>query len=147
MKVTITVKGSEQVQAMLNRVRKQLEDFSPELRVTGEYLKGFYSSVPFETEGSFFGQRWAELNPQYVQWKRRHYPGRGILEASGKLRRSFTFVNTSTYLKVSNTASYFPYHQLGGQRLPRRVMLLMNRKLAQAVGEQIKRSIIRRIKV
>ena len=44
--------------------------------------------LQFETEGRFAADPWQRLSPRYAIWKQRHYPGKGLLVATGGLRRS-----------------------------------------------------------
>lgn len=42
----------------------------------------------FESEGEWGGERWAPLSPDYLARKMAKYPGKGILYATGDLRRA-----------------------------------------------------------
>lgn len=44
----------------------------------------------FATEGAAGGQRWPALSPAYAKAKRRRFPGRKIMQRTGKLRKSLT---------------------------------------------------------
>jgi len=146
MEVKITISGDKKTISNLQNMQDKLKSFSPELKKTGEFLKDFYSSVPFATEGSIYGERWAKLDPKYAVRKQKKYPGRGILEASGRLRKSFKFMNTDSLLKVWNTAGYYPYHQIGTRKMSQRLVMAINRKIVQSVVKIVKSSILGRIR-
>lgn len=146
MEVKILLSGDKNTISNLQNLQKHLKGFSPELRKTGQFLKDFYSTVPFATEGSIYGKRWGKLDPDYAKRKQELYPGRGILEASGTLRRSFNFMNTDNFLKVFNTSKYYPFHQKGTSNMSQRLVMAINRKITQAVVKIVKSSILKRIR-
>jgi phage gpG-like protein len=47
-----------------------------------------YEKRLFSTEGAAGGSRWPALSPAYAKAKQRRFPGRKIMQRSGKLRRS-----------------------------------------------------------
>lgn len=92
----------------------------------------------FETEGSFGGDRWAALSPDYAAWKSVHHPGKGILEATGDMRRAAsrpTRAQTPTSLTLIIEDDKLPYHQDGGGNLPRRPLVFGEPLPAQAQAE------------
>lgn len=67
------------------------------------------------------------LSPAYARWKQTHFPGRGMLELTGALKRSLTsfgegsvtlYGPSSVY--ISSTVDYAGYHQAGTGTMPRR---------------------------
>jgi len=86
----------------------------------------------FEREGAFEGRvKWQELSPAYARWKTQHYPGRKILELTGRLRASLTNKGgpdnvlqiTPTMLAVGTVVPYAIRHQLGLGNLPMRKII------------------------
>jgi phage gpG-like protein len=76
------------------------------------------------------GPGWAPLNPVYAAWKAKAFPGRGILERSGKLRTAFSggvgweIVVTNTSLQIDPTRTpYWRFHQYGTRRMPARPII------------------------
>ena len=122
LSVRIEVKGDKKVIAQLNKVVDSFKDWKPELKSVGEYLKKFYENPTFETEGGIFGARWQPLNPVYAMYKATRYPGRGILERTGDMRRGYILKVYSSLLELVNTKDYASRHQ-EGIGVPERVLI------------------------
>ena len=95
----------------------------------------------FEAEGAFEErEKWQELSPTYAAWKARHYPGKKILERTGRMLRSLTIRGSEDNilkiepmeLQIGTRVPYAIYHQTGTPRLPMR-------KIIELTGEQKKR--------
>jgi hypothetical protein len=128
IRMQISLTGITELQGSLDRIRAVAHDFTPELREIGEWYMGFLINDVFETEGGVIGEPWAPLNPEYAKEKAEHYPGRGILEASGKMRTSWRLYTTAQYALIENYAQsdggeyYAKFHQEGTRKMPRRVV-------------------------
>jgi len=83
--------------------------------------------------GRFAGGRWAPLSPRYAAWKKKAFPGMGILEATGELRDSFRWNGSSLgpggifepyeqYVLVGTSVAHAGAHQYGvkARNLPAR---------------------------
>lgn len=125
----------------LNKFAKA--DIDGALRKAGVEIKDFVEGEVFNTEGSALGKKWAPLKPSYAAWKAKRYPGKGILERTGRMRKLFRAktrraggINTLT---ISNPELYFPFHQSAAPRkvLPRRPSLKANSKIQQIVKKYI----------
>ncbi len=114
----LSLSGVEEFEGSLNRMREVIGDFTPELGEIGEWYMGFIQNDVFETEGGAIGESWAELNTAYAQNKAKSYPGRGVLEASGKMRSSWKLYTTSHYALIENGTDYAKHHQEGTSRAP-----------------------------
>ena len=81
----------------------------------------------FEAEGA--GPRagaWAPLSRRYAEWKEEHFPGKGILERTGRLREALT-ASSSPFAERSYSATdfnfgtrnvqYASYHQVGTEHM------------------------------
>ncbi len=80
----------------------------------------------YATEGAFAGSPWAPLSASYAAWKAAHYPGKGILQASGKMRQAVSRPHrsqTPTTLTLSIESPVLGYHQEGGGSLPKRELV------------------------
>ena len=148
LQVQIKVVGSEETLNKLRKVGVQLNNFSTEFRKSGEFLVSFFSNEVFETQGQIIGESWKSLTPAVEFKKRIEFPGRGILERTGHMRKSFKAISSSTFLKIFNPVSYFKYHQSGKPRtkLPRRVMLKMDRQRVDEVISIIQKGLLGRIR-
>lgn len=111
------------------------------LRTAGAEIVDFTGIEVFATEGAAGGRKWKPLSAQYERIKARLYPGRGILEATGKMSRSFRYQTRRSLgmnvLRVYNIDPKFPYHQLGTPRMPARPMLRANQRVREIVEKNI----------
>jgi phage gpG-like protein len=118
----------------------QFADLTAPLEAMGE---DFYSSMVevFAGEGVYEERtRWQDLSPSYAKWKARHYPGRKILERTGRMRTSLTlrggmdsvYMLSPSALAVGTLVPYAMYHQTGTKRMPMR-------KIIELTAEQKKR--------
>jgi len=84
--------------------------------------------------GQFGPGSWAPLSPAYAAWKKRHFPGKLILERTGKMRESLNwqgaslgaggvFVPRRDAVTVGTSVAYGKYHQHGTPKMPRREFL------------------------
>lgn len=145
MEIGWTIEGEKQLSRYLREVENSLKDFTVPFKRASDTLKNTFSTEVFETEGSEIGERWERLSPYTVAQKARSgYGGKGILERTGSMRRSFKTIVSSDQAVIFNTAEYFGYHQSNRPRrkLPRRVMM----KLADNQKEMIVKEFQRYIK-
>lgn len=86
----------------------------------------------FATEGGFGGDAWEQLSDAYAAWKSEKYPNKGILQATGDLRRAalapkrIATPKTLTLLVQEDGRHHEPvidYHQEGTPRMPARPLL------------------------
>jgi phage gpG-like protein len=145
MQVSVTITGSDKVVKKLNKLGEL--NFEPEFIKLGDWLKEYYSGPVFLSSGSVLGAPWAPLSSNYQKYKAKKFTGRGILEKTGTMRKSFQAEATKNSVKITNTADYFKYHQSSAPRtvLPRRIMLgtnaVIKTKIKDLLGEGIKRMV------
>jgi phage gpG-like protein len=132
--------------ATIQRLGINIHDWTSELKKTGEYLTSFISTEVFETEGQIIGERWVPLNPSYQAWKQTKYPGRGTLEREGTMRKSFKAASSRNFLRIWNPTPYFAKHQAGLERMPRRVMMKIDRDRTKEIVAIINRGLLERIR-
>lgn len=80
----------------------------------------------FETDGEFGGERWAALSPEYEAWKSVHFPGKGILQRTGEMKRAVSNPSravTPTSLTLTIEDPKLPYHQEGTANMPQRLLV------------------------
>jgi phage gpG-like protein len=108
----------------------KLKNMKQPLEKYGEYLVTDHIVRQFAQQG--FPKRWAQLSPEYAKWKRRHYPGRKILELTGKMKggfrvdagpKSMRIVNRVTAGQRRNKIPRWEWHQYGTGIMPARPML------------------------
>lgn len=87
--VDIRIEGMGRFLQYLRGKKRLMEDMRP---VFQKIRYEFYEHMEdvFESEGAILGERWTPLNRRYAAWKAKRFPGRKILERTGKLKRSLT---------------------------------------------------------
>lgn len=125
LKVQISISGDKKVIAKLKKLGDSFSDWTSTLRSTGDYLMDVYSRQNFAMNGAISGERWAELSPKYELWKSKHYPGHGILERTGAMKKGFTMSVGARKLEIQNVVKYAYYHQ-EGKGLPARRLISVN---------------------
>jgi phage gpG-like protein len=131
-----TIEGVTQLSRNLLILASRVKDWTPAFEATAYELKNLFSGEVFDTEGSVIEESWAPLSKAYAYRKAQKYPGKGILEATGKMRNGFMTLWRPDMAAVWNEVEYFKYHQSNQPRtsnLPRRVMM----KLAGAQREMV----------
>lgn len=100
----------------------------------------------FEEEGR--PAPWQPLSPRYERWKTAHFPGRGILELTGRLRRSIrtrieAAPDGSAAVVASTDVSYAPFHQFGAPagNLPARPFFVLTDEDREEVAQAIAQSL------
>jgi len=89
----------------------------------------------FGTQGFTFGEAWKPLKPSTVKHRARMGLGaRPILIVSGRLKKGVKIKSVSnTKAEVGNDVPYYPYHQLGTNRMPQRQILKETDKAKKAI--------------
>lgn len=80
----------------------------------------------FETEGAFGGQKWADLSEPYATWKAANFPGKGILQRTGDMKRAASNparAVTPTSLTLTIESDVLAYHAEGNTNLPQRLLV------------------------
>ena len=106
---------------------KDLRGLWPDIK--SDFIKGEIDQ--FHTEGRSGGTfgRWKRLSPKYKAWKDKNFPGRKILERTGRLKTSliggrgegFVYRPSKLGLTIGSNVPYAGYHQTGTSRgLPKR---------------------------
>lgn len=80
---------------------------------------------------------WPPLSPAYARWKERFYPGRKILERTGRLRRSIHTAVEGNALVVSTDVPYAAAHQFGTTVIPARPFLVLTPQDKQEVAQAL----------
>lgn len=148
MKLSFEIEGQKELSRHLRKVSDNVKDFESTFRKVGSYLRDFIKQDVFESRGRVYGKPWKPLDKKYAFWKSQHYPGRGILEASGTLRKSFKYKSGKKSVVVSNTSPYFMYHQSNKPRkkIPRRVMMKLDEPRRQKIVKMFHRDLIYKLK-
>lgn len=136
MYLSFKVEGVAELSRKLQTIDRNLKNWNAEFAKTGRFLTRFFSGEVFETRGMAFGESWPALSPRYAAWKAVHFPNKGILERTGRMRRSFEYESGNDHVRVYNLTPYFKYHQSRMARtsnLPRRVMMKLDERRKQTI--------------
>lgn len=117
-------------QGRVNRFNRRVrQGFKEPLSRHGDYMLKKIDDG-FDRRGS--PKKWRQLNPRYAKWKAKAAPGKGILEFTSQMRRSFKMRVTRNLLRIENNRAVrgwqlYEIHQYGLE-VPRRRMLQMTSK-------------------
>jgi phage gpG-like protein len=100
----------------------------------GLMAEDFYQTMGriFSAEGAFEERgKWQDLSPAYARWKQKHYPGRKILELTGRMKLSLVARGssenvtqiTSTEMSLGTVVPYAIFHQKGTPNMPMRKVI------------------------
>lgn len=140
----------EQAMKMLNRAAHIMSD-----------LRGFWPLVvplfiqwmkrQFDTEGAYASGGWAQLTPEYAAWKALHYPGKGILQATGQLRQAASkprrvVTPRSLTLIIDDSGPHhgpiLRYHQTGTGKMPARPLIFGDENMPAEAREELRQAAI-----
>ena len=129
------IEGEKQLSRKLLILSDKIKDWSPAFQDTAIKLKDTFSNDVFKSEGDAIGEHWDPLSKAYAYRKAKQFPGRGLLEATGKMRNGFMTLYRPDMAQVWNSVEYFKYHQSNQprSRLPRRVMMKLGEKQRQQI--------------
>ncbi len=143
--VTITITGLDEAQRTLTGAKSAVENLQPAMTDIGKYLARFFSSEVFASRGGVIGEPWPALNARYASYKAKRYPGRPPLVRTGLMQRSFISNSGASFARVTNSADYFDYHQLGGSKLPARVMMKVDETRAREIVGIVERYLAQKV--
>lgn len=85
--IEINTIGDERFVRGFNRYAEDVQDWRPAFeRIYENFLD--IERRTFRAQG--YPARWKRLSPAYAAWKAKHYPGKPILQKTGRLMRSLT---------------------------------------------------------
>lgn len=113
----------------LEDLKLRMVDLEPVFDRFGEYIVGDHIPNQFVAQGT--PSTWAALSPQYARWKEVHFPGKPILERTGRMKRGFRWEARPRSLRIINRVTAgqsvkiprWRFHQEGTSRMPARPML------------------------
>lgn len=130
--IETTVRNVEMAGAVgLAGLQRRISDLRPSWLKVAEAVRLGIGEA-FASEGNAAGQ-WLPLTPKYASWKRSHFPGRKILELTGRLKGSLVSgahpdaitTATATTLFISSRVPYGKYHQQGTTKMVARPPLAL----------------------
>jgi len=127
VEVYFEIDGDVQLARALSRFGDNVKDLRPAF---WDITKLFWDieKQQFNTEGGYGSGGWKGLSPNYEAWKARNYPGKPILQRTGRMMSSLTGQTGDTIkelnpmsLRLGTSVNYAIYHQEGTSRgLPKR---------------------------
>jgi phage gpG-like protein len=145
MAYEIKVLGVMETIAKLHEVGHVMDDTSSEMDHIGKYVVTYFETAVFESEGAAIGEHWSPLKADTQKEKNKKYPGRGILERTGKLRYGFQLETSATMAKITNPVPYAKYHMTGTRNMPARVFMNINSELEADIYVKFKEHLEGRI--
>jgi len=143
---SVQLVGLQLFAKVLERVGDDLQDWRPFWEQVAIPFFHRWELEDFVVEGGRSGASWQSLSDPYAAWKRRHFPGAGILVRTGALKASLADAGASdaitrsqpTQLEVGTTVPYAKYLQGGTSRMPARPPLRVNEDFARAMGQAMR---------
>lgn len=144
MEISWSIEGEKELSRRLDLKANKLKDFKPPFTEAAKSLKKTFENDVFRTEGAVIEEKWKPLSPLTLALRAKRGQGSKILDATGRMKRSFTYAVSSQEAVIGNVAPYFKYHQskLPRKRLPRRVMM----KLAEEQKQMIVRTFLKHVR-
>lgn len=109
----------------------------------GKYMTEYAANEGMASQGGVFDATWPRLSQKYAVYKAKKFPGRSIMERSGKLKDSWGYNAGETNVDLGNNTKYWVFHQGGGQHLPKRILISINdtnkKKIATFIGQALER--------
>lgn len=125
--INIELDGIKPISRRINGIVGKVKDLRPVFKKIGKDFRETEEKV-FNSQGAY-GSRpaWTPLSPKYKEWKDKHYPGKPILQQTGKLKTSLSRkggnhveVITKNSITLGTKDYKFKWHQKGTPRMPER---------------------------
>lgn len=145
LNINITVSGNQQAVQLLENLKRNTEDLSPEMSDLGDHFMKLFQEDTYESEGSAIGHTWPPLSPTYAVEKLKKWGSTKILVASGFMRDNYHLDTGSMNMTISNPTPYAPFHQDGGGRTPQRVIMDVQNDQVDFIRNTILNGIIGRL--
>ena len=142
IELNFTIEGQKELSRRFDVLGNSLKSYKPEFKESTDMLSLFFTNDVFDTKGAAIGERW---KPRINEAEYTH----PILEASGKMRRSFKTEAQNLSGQVWNAVDYFKYHQSRMPRftrLPRRVMMKLTDQLKNRIVQIFHKGVEYRIR-
>lgn len=136
VKINIETLGDERFLRSFSRISRLASDYREPLAFVAE---AFYriNENNFDKEG--VPENFVPLSPKYKRWKDRHYPGKKIMQLTGRLMNSLTAENQADsqdtvriiakdYAELGTLVPYAHRHQKGTFGMPRRKVVQVTDK-------------------
>ena len=126
--VNIQTLGHERIIRSLSRIGQWMQDLRDPFETVASYF-WTVNQENFDSQGK--PEKFKPLSPNYKRWKDKHYPGKKILQLSGRLYDSLTAQNqadsqdtikiiTRKYAELGTQVPYADFHYYGTRKMPSR---------------------------
>ncbi len=134
IELKVTLEGEKQLSRRLITIPSEISNFKRPLFRIGAEVRGSIDTN-FSSRGALFG-RWVP---------RKDNKPHPLLEKTSAMRRNFKQNLGPDYIEIFNPTPYFKYHQSNKPRkkLPRRVMMKIDRERQQFIQKEFQEHIIR----
>ncbi|MCT2077509.1 phage virion morphogenesis protein [Dietzia cinnamea] len=148
LSISMSLSNAVRVQKMLGELGLSLSDLKSGMEDVGTDAVKFFSNSVFASRGGAIGVTWPRLSTSYADAKAKKFPGRGVLVASGTMRKSFDSEASQMSVTISNRDPKFKYHQSSRarKRIPRRQMLGMSPQLQRRVTKTLAGSLAKKVR-
>lgn len=147
VKIQIETLGTENLIRSFTRIGQYLNDLSDPFRTIASHFWSI-NEENFQAEGK--PERFKPLSPAYEQWKSKRYPGKKIMQLTGRLYESLTaenqadsqdtvFIVTKTFAELGTKVPYAEAHQNGSGHLPQRKVVQITDKHRVVWGRIVQR--------
>jgi phage gpG-like protein len=153
MRFTFEIEGKAQFDRSFNRVEGHIKDLRP---IWDRVERVFYriEEEQFKSEGAKGRSgKWAKLSPEYAARKAIDYPGKLILERTGKLKSSLTSKTSDTVLikekqefGFGSSLFYARFHQTGTKNMPARELFDFSDSQRTDITKEIQKGLLSYIK-
>lgn len=132
----------------LQDLAKNIEDMTPVWNRFEKYYLKKVKDSGFGGRGAFLGEKWPKYTKKYLKWKKKKYPGKGMLVLTGKLKNAATGGNDYESKKskkqltmkihnipYANKMHYQrPYWLQRNEQLPKRAILWLLAEIKKTIG-------------
>ncbi|WP_440220925.1 phage virion morphogenesis protein [Dietzia sp. MNB45] len=148
LSITMELENEVLVRRMLGALGLAMSDLKSGMEDVGSDAVKFFSGPVFASRGQAIDATWPRLSTSYAATKAKRFPGRGVLVASGTMRKSFDSEADSMSVTISNTDPKFKYHQSSRarKRIPRRQMLGMSPSLQKRVTNTLAGTLAKKVR-
>lgn len=145
---TFTVDGVPQVSRAFNRVTDHISDLR---EVWDEVQVEFYKieEEQFKSEGAKGNGKWKALTPAYAKRKAKLYPGKPILQATGRLYEAMTsetadsaVVKTKDEFGIGSTLPYMVYHHRGTSKMAKRPVVDFSTDQRRRIQKSVQKGLL-----
>jgi len=127
IEIKLNITGDEFYINALQSIGVDMKDFTEPFNMVYEDFK-VLEKQNFDAEGT--PEKFKALSPQYQQWKNKHYPGKRIMQLTGRLYNALVGTSSDTIKTITARSATFgsklPYdhrHQYGTVGMPQRKII------------------------